>query len=235
MTQPEPDTHFDSYADKYDQALQQGIAISGESKDYFAAGRLKWLSSELAGRDFHPTRICDFGCGTGSATPHLLAEFPAAQVLGTDISTKSLEIAQSTHGSGQASFLPLSDIAAAPECDLVFCNGVFHHIPPADRPAAMTTIHSLLRSGGYFAIFENNPYNPGTRLIMSRCPFDDDAILLTPRESAQLQRDASLEVILTRYLFIFPRFLRVFRPLETILSPLPLGAQYVVLGKKPSP
>src|SRR5687768_17244406 len=63
---------FDQYAEDYDAALAQGLSVSGESKDYFAEGRAKWLGECLQrlGRD--AGAILDFGCGTGSATPYLL-------------------------------------------------------------------------------------------------------------------------------------------------------------------
>ena len=45
---------------------------------------------------------------------------------------------------------------------------------------ALRCIRRLLRPNGIFALWENNPWNPGTRLVMRRIPFDRDASLLTP-------------------------------------------------------
>ena len=42
------------------------------------------------------------------------------------------------------------------------------------------------RPAGYFALFENNPWNPGARLVMRRIPFDRDAIMLSPRHAARM-------------------------------------------------
>ncbi len=42
---------FDRFADDYDHALNQGISISGEDKDFFANGRIVWLSGLLAVQD----------------------------------------------------------------------------------------------------------------------------------------------------------------------------------------
>ena len=39
----------------------------------------------------------------------------------------------------------------------------------------------------------------------------------------------SIEIVETDFLFIFPRALRLFRPLERLVSRLPLGGQYMVL------
>src|SRR4051812_19980524 len=38
---------FDAYAAEYDAALEQGISISGEGKEYFARGRILWLKKVL--------------------------------------------------------------------------------------------------------------------------------------------------------------------------------------------
>jgi len=34
---------FDGYAEDYDAALRKGLAVSGESKEYFAERRVEWL------------------------------------------------------------------------------------------------------------------------------------------------------------------------------------------------
>ena len=61
--------------------------------------------------------------------------------------------------------------------DLAYSNGTFHHIPPAKRMDALGFIFQRLKPGGIFALWENNPWNPGTRwVIESRIPFDRDAI-----------------------------------------------------------
>ena len=38
-----------------------------------------------------------------------------------------------------------------------------------------------LLTGGVLALFENNPWNPGTRLVMKRIPFDRNAQTISPR------------------------------------------------------
>ena len=94
-------------------------------------------------------------------------------------------------------------------------------------------IASCLRPNGFFALWENNPWNPGARLVMSRIPFDRDAIMLSAREARKLITAAGLQVIRTDYRFIFPRFLSALRPIEELAVRLPLGAQYQVLCQKP--
>jgi SAM-dependent methyltransferase len=175
----------------------------------------------------------EFGCGTGSNVPFLIELAGATSVVGIDTSGRSLEVARNTLGSPKVRFLGLSEYDAQGKADLVFCNGVFHHIPPSDRAASVEYIYRCLRPGGLLALWENNPWNPGTRYVMSRIPFDHDAITLNTRQSRRLVMAAGFEVLRTDYLFVFPHFLRWLRTLEAPLSSIPIGGQYELLCRKP--
>jgi hypothetical protein len=88
--------------------------------------------------------------------------------------------------------------------------------------------------GGHLAFFDNNPWNPGTRLVMRRIPFDRDAIKISPTEAKGLIRLAGFEPLAApRFLFFFPRVLGAFRVLESRLDRLPIGAQYLILARRP--
>jgi trans-aconitate methyltransferase len=174
----------------------------------------------------------DFGCGTGSAIPFLSNELELESLVGVDASTRSLAIAQHTYGT-RARFVPLAEYQPKGDFDLVFCNGVFHHILPGDRVAAVDTVYASLRPGGLFAFWENNPWNPGTRYVMRRISFDRDAITLSPPAARRLLRERGFEVMRTDFLFVFPRSLSWLRCLEPLSRSLPLGAQYEVLCRKP--
>ena len=226
---------FDEFADDYDAALARGLAVSGESRDYFARRRTEWTARAVAaagGLDPSGT-ILDYGCGTGSTTPFLLGQLAAKRVLGVDISARSIEVARAAHGSDRVRFEVISDKAPQEPADLAYCNGVFHHIPPERRDSAVAWIHASLRPGGMFALWENNPWNPGTRFVMWRCPFDGDAVTLPPPQAAALLARGGFEILGVTFQFIFPRFLGALRPAEPLLSRLPLGAQYLVLARKP--
>jgi SAM-dependent methyltransferase len=232
--EPENAAAFDAYAREYDAALAQGISASGEDKTYFAQGRVTWLAGFLSrlGEPAPPT-ILDFGCGTGSATPYLLEALGAGQVVGVDVSDHSLQVARQTHVGLPASFRRLDEYQPSGQVDLAFCNGVFHHIPLDERVDAVAYVYRSLRPGGLFAFWENNPWNPGTRYVMSRIPFDRDAITLTPPHASHLLRTGGFEVLRIDYAFIFPRMLAALRSLEPRVSRLPLGAQYQILCRKP--
>lgn len=230
-----PDPEFDAFADRYDEALQRGLDASGESKEYFAEGRARWTRRQLDALGRPAGRVLDFGCGTGSATPYLLGALGAREVVGSDTSLASLEVARRSfggRGSAPARFVAPADVAALGPFDTAFCNGVFHHIPLAERAGAVAAVHDALAPGGLFAFWENNPWNPGTRWVMSRIEFDRDAITLSPPEARRLLRAGGFEVLRTDSLFWFPRLLAALRPLEPLLAGIPLGGQYLVLCRR---
>lgn len=225
-------TEFDAYAERYESALQAGLRYSGEDSSYFAHTRIEWVRRRLLEIGAPCARVLDFGCGTGSTAPLILDILGAEHVIGTDVSEASLERARVEYGSEQATFRS-ADAPVEAWADLAYCNGVFHHIAPAERPASLERVRLAMRPGGVFALWENNPWNPGTRFVMSRVEFDRDAITLTPPETRALLVAAGFELIRTDSLFYFPRSLARLRPLEPRLARIPLGGQYMVLARRP--
>jgi SAM-dependent methyltransferase len=224
--------HFDQYADSYDAALNQGLAATGEEKDYFARARIQWLARRLSQLGEQARRIMDYGCGDGSSSEFLVSLIRAESLLGVDTSEKSVKVATQNHGGKNCSFLAIGQYSPEPDQDLVYCNGVFHHIPLVERAAALDYVRRALRPGGLFALWENNPWNPGTRYVMSRIPFDRDAITLTPPEARAFVRRGGFQVLQTDSLFFFPKQLKRLRWMEPYLAALPLGGQYLVLCRK---
>jgi SAM-dependent methyltransferase len=219
-------------AQEYDALLQQGIRLSGEDKEFFIRGRIQDLCRRLPA-DFHPQRVLDFGCGIGDTTPILAERFPEADIIGFDTSDPALVYARRTYGSARISFCDLTGFTQMVPVDLCYTNGVFHHILPEKRAGVMVQIHRLLRPGGQFALFENNPFNPGTRMVMHRIPFDREARPLRPREAQRLLQRARFSFLSPpRFLFYFPRSLAFLRPIESVLVRIPLGAQYYMLARK---
>lgn len=222
---------FDAFAASYDSELNKGLRISGESKEYFAEGRMKHLKARLTELGSSPLSVLDFGCGTGSATPYFFKILEAKHLLGVDPSESSLAEARRNWSAFDAVFATEAS-ASQGSCDLAFCNGVFHHIPVKDRPSAFAIVKETLKPGELFAFWENNPWNPLTRLAMRLVPFDRDAIPIFPHNARRALQTNGFDVILTDYAFFFPRFLSFFRFLEPGLKWLPLGGQYLVLCRK---
>lgn len=223
---------FDQYAAAYEEALSNALAPSGESREYFAEGRVAWLAHCLAEIKQPVGSILDFGCGDGATTPLLVHALGAKSGGGVDVSAKSLEIARKLHAGPQIRYEAIGGFQPSGEMDLAYCNGVFHHIAPAQRAEALAIVHGALRAGGFFSFWENSPWSPATRYVMSRCAFDRDAILLTPPEARALLRAGGFEILRTDFRFIFPRALRALRKIEDLVYRLPLGTQYQVLCRK---
>jgi SAM-dependent methyltransferase len=223
---------FDSFADSYERDLAEALAASGEDRQYFARGRVDWLAGILQRMGTKPRHVMDFGCGTGSTTGLLLEKLGAEAAVGVDLSQRSLDVARKNHESEQIQFSQIEECTSSDSIDLAYCNGVFHHIPRTERGQAMRFVRRSLRKGGLFSFWENNPWNPGTRHVMAHCAFDKDALTLNPPEAKRLVRSEGFAILRTDFLFIFPRFLKLARPAEKLVSKLPLGAQYQILCQK---
>ncbi len=223
---------FDQYVEDYEAACSRGLALSGERRDYFARKRVHYTHRRCPAPSAIRT-IIDFGCGLGHTVPLLLESFPGVKVFGVDTAAAAIRAAEDRYGSPRVSFVRDSADSTCLLADLVYCNGVFHHIVPAAREAAAKKIFDWLRPGGFFALWENNPWNPGTRLVMSCIPFDRDALPLSYLEAERILRSVGFRVSYTSFHFIFPSLLKPFRRIEPYLERLPLGAQYCVLACKP--
>lgn len=221
-------------ASSYEDMLNRGLRLSGENKTYFMEGRLQRLRALLPA-GFTPTQVLDFGCGTGDTSRGLLERFSGAHVVGVDVSAGALDHARRLHGSEDISFFDVESFEAPGAFDLCYSNGAFHHIEPAQRPRVLQRLRELLRPGGLLAVFENNPWNPGTRAVMRQIPFDQEAQTVDARRMRRLLADNGFELVgPARHMFIFPAPLRALRPAEPRLELLPLGAQYLVLAQRPT-
>jgi 2-polyprenyl-3-methyl-5-hydroxy-6-metoxy-1,4-benzoquinol methylase len=218
---------FDHYAKSYRDAHRESVRLSGEAPEYFAEHKLGCL--ERAG--VRPeASVLDYGCGTGSLTRLLAGRY--GHVAGYDPSEQSRSIAQQAAPSATL----YADEGSIPDArfDVAILSGVLHHVPPAERETVVGHVVTKLAPGGRLFVFEHNPYNPITRRAVAACPFDDDAILLAPREIRALLRRARLRAVEQDYVLFFPRPLARLRPFEPLLRWLPLGAQTLTIGAAPA-
>jgi len=220
-------------ATDYDAALAQGLTVSGADNLYGVRGRLAWLAACLRKLGEQPTTVMDYGCGIGATTPAFFAWLGVTAVVGTDRAPRAVDVARQAYGSERARFLLFDHYHPRAALDLVYCHGVFHHILPHARVAAVAYVWQALRPGGLWAFWENNPWNPGMRYVMHRRPCDRDAIPLTPPEARRLLLAGGFEIFRTDCLLLFPRRLQWLCGLEARLARWPLGAQYQVLCRRP--
>lgn len=222
-------SEFDSVAGNYQNLVTESVRVSGESSDYFAAYKARYLRRLFAGKSVK--RVLDYGCGVGSLAKHLHIEFPQAAIDGFDPSPESIRKVDESlreHGSYVSNLVSLGDAY-----DLVVIANVLHHVGPNERQSVFEQAFRRLVSGAYLVIFEHNPLNPLTRWAVAHCPFDDDAILLRSFETKQRFRLAGFDVLRRDFVVFFPRWLAALRSLEPMLHWCPGGAQYVVVGCKP--
>lgn len=219
---------FDSYAEQYEELLAHSIKISGEKPEYFAAYKASYLSRVVP---FDIRRVLDYGCGIGMLSTQLKLQFPKAQVDGFDPSPGSLarvDLALRAQGAFQSRRDSLGSAY-----DLIVMANVLHHVRPADRQTLVSDVASRLAPQGRLVVFEHNPLNVLMQWAVAQCVFDEDAILLRRKESLHYFHRAGLKTT-ADYIVFFPHWLRRLRRLEPHLYWCPLGAQYVVIGNKPS-
>lgn len=222
---------FDAHAAAYDADLEQGLKLTGADKAYYARERIAWLKDSAAAAGVaRVDRVLDFGFGDGDAAPLLRDILGAREVVGVEVSAAMLNTARARHPWARFELMDAMPTLGA--FDVAYCNGVFHHIPVAERAGAVRRVRDALRVGGVFGLWENHPWNPGTRFVMSRVSFDRDAIMLSPPETRRLLNANGLRTLRTDHRFIFPGGLAVLKPIERLLSRLPIGGQYQVLARK---
>ena len=218
---------FDAYASNYNDLLREKTGFFTEDETYFARYKVA-IAARLV--EVQPRAVLEFGCGIGRNIPFLRQAFPSAAVMGADVSAKSIEIARQEN-PGVHFWVEGDAEGARSGFDLIFVAGVFHHIPPTERPGAAAAIAQRLNPGGVVVVFEHNPYNPVTRKIVSECPYDEGVQLLRPREMADQLRGAGLRVRARGYSLFFPPRLKALSRLERWMGWLPLGGQYWISAR----
>ncbi|HIH11120.1 TPA: class I SAM-dependent methyltransferase [Candidatus Woesearchaeota archaeon] len=225
------EAEFDQFAEKYDTVLDKSITFSGEESSFFIELKLQLLRDFLKEKGRSSLMVLDYGCGTGRSFPFFQRYFPALTYHGVDPSPKSIEEAQRNYSNGSFSVLDLNSLGNV-KYDLVFAAVVFHHILVEDHQKTLRALYTALHPGGRLVIFEHNPHNPLTRKVVRDCPFDKDAVLLKPTYARKMIKEAGFIVDHFCYYFFFPKWLSLFRSTEVLLKNVPLGAQYMVVGRK---
>ncbi|GJE17269.1 class I SAM-dependent methyltransferase [Methylobacterium marchantiae] len=221
---------FDAYRTSYESVVEESIAFSGLEHGFFVTAKADLLA-DVFGRHFGASRptLLDVGCGVGLLHRRLTGI--ASRVSGTDPSPESLARAGSENPDNlyrlqEGSTLPFEN--GAFDATLAVC--VFHHVPVIERSGLLANMRRVTRRGGLVAIIEHNPWNPLTRLAVSRCPFDHDAVLLGAHETRTLLAEQGLRNIRSRYFLAFPFRRPWVQSVEKAIGWVPLGAQFVVSG-----
>lgn len=230
------EAEFDKFADEYHASLTAGIAISGESPEYFSEYKIADIARECRPRagPHASVKLLDFGAGIGNSVPYVRQHFAGAELTCLDLSQRSLEVAEKRFPN-QARYVRFDGVHIpfpADHFDIAYAMCVFHHINHADHVALLQELRRVLKPGGSLFIFEHNPFNPLTVRVVNTCPFDENAHLIRGPQMKHRLRAAGFASAKNRYRVFFPHFLRRLRPLESALAWLPLGGQYFARGIK---
>ncbi len=169
--------------------------------------RLEWINGQapLAGR-----QVLDVGCGGGILADSMARK--GATVIGIDLSTKALKVAQ-LHaleaGTPNIQYreVPVETLAAeAPErFDVVTCMEMLEHVP--DPGSVIQACHRLVKPGGmvFFSTINRNPKSflfaiVGAEYVLNLLPrgTHEWKKFIRPSELARCCRDAGLEIVQTR-------------------------------------
>lgn len=222
---------FDEFALKYEKTMERSCALSGESPDFYAAERLRWLKRRL--HNMLPIEtVLDFGCGTGGSIKYFFEILDCKKVIGIDPSAESLQVARERYPKHAICLCTPQEFTPGGDIPFIFCNGVFHHIPPADRLDTLEYIRTCLTPNGIFVFWENNPWNPIVVHGMSLNEFDRNAQTLSLPAAIRLLRRSGFCVQFTDFCFFFPHFAKQLRGLERALKWLPIGAQYLIVARR---
>ena len=217
---------FDPFAPSYDELLSKQLGFFARERSFFHARKVAQLRTI---NSVGVQNVLDYGCGVGGALPSLRDAFPAASIFGFDPSDESRLVAR--RACPWARFPDADDLRKIP-FDVIYMACVMHHVPPSGWLQVIQDAKSLLAPGGVLSIFEHNPWNPITQWMVHRCPFDADAVLIRRRTLLSLFRQAGMKVRASGYFLVFPERLSWLSPLERLVSQLPVGGQYVVVGSK---
>lgn len=224
---------FDNLRDHYEDEICRAMrGLPGEHAFFIRAKAEKVETMAARFRnDSNRIRLLDIGCGTGLVEQSL--RIPNAEITGLDVSEPLLEKArENAPGCRFARFNGYRIDDEDNSYHLVFAINIFHHIVKQDRMRLLMEMWRVLRPDGLLALFEHNSWHPITRLVVSRCVFDRDAVLLSRSSACSLLHTVGLHRIESSYMIFLPWSIGTNRVLERALGWLPLGVQYYAAGIK---
>ena len=197
--------------------------------------RLDWISGH---RTLEGLRVVDIGCGGGILTDAMARK--GAEVLGIDLATKALKVAQLHALDAHTPNVSYEEISAEAlaarqptSFDVVTCMEMLEHVP--DPGSVVTACAHLVKPGGwvFFSTINRNPKSflfaiVGAEYALNMLPrgTHEYAKLIRPSELAKYYRSAGLDCKGTRGLEYNPITERYWLSDDT-------GVNYLVATQKP--
>lgn len=226
---------FDPHAQTYQIEIEKSIKFFGQKHAFFVRDKVEQLfNAFIEVGPLKSLKVLDVGCGIGLG--HDAIAHAVGELHGVDVSRDSLSLAMRdnpdvSYKAYEGNRLPHED--GAFDCAYAIC--VLHHVPKQQWLRFIQEMVRVVRPGGGLVVIEHNPLNPATQWVVRTCELDKDAVLLPSWQLRRLFIDAGLYLPQVRYTLFTPFGQKFFRALDRALSSLPLGAQYVVTGRKTSP
>ena len=227
------ESEFDQFADEYRRLHTANIKASGMEPDFFAEYKVRDVALRIDRLNLRSDTILDFGSGVGNSVPHFRRMMPHSILFCADVSKKSLDFAENRFPN-QANFHHIQNGSLASisqRFDIIFSACVLHHIKHEELVYWLKELRLLANPGATLALFEHNPWNPLTIQAVNTCEFDINARLLSAPQLKAMVRDAGWHDISSEFRIFFPGSLARLRPIERLLTWLPVGAQYVIYAK----
>jgi SAM-dependent methyltransferase len=98
----------------------------------------------------NPSRVLEVGCGIGAICWRMSRKWPAARIVGLDLSPRSVEVARKLFQSEGLSFVEgrLAGAPVAEQSDLIVLMDVYEHIPVDERKPLHAALKGTLSPGG---------------------------------------------------------------------------------------
>jgi SAM-dependent methyltransferase len=225
---------FDDYSKDYAAAISHPLRslLERDGDNEFLRAKARWLVRWWTELGAPPPRLLDYGCGTGFLTRYLHDLRPDWTYCGIDPSAGMIERARAN--APFASFEVLgSEPAPAHRArfQLAVMSGVLHHIAWQDWPATFDRIRYLLEPGGHLVIFEHNPLNPLTQVVVRSTPIDADAVLHRAGFVERMLKAAAFQIGGRSYMHFWPPRYHGLAPVERVLGWVPLGGGYAIVSR----
>uniref|UniRef100_A0A060T5C1 ARAD1B09790p n=1 Tax=Blastobotrys adeninivorans TaxID=409370 RepID=A0A060T5C1_BLAAD len=146
---------YDRWAEVYDTDSNFLQKLDDREMNQWLVPELSKLLRDKSDKQADTLKLLDLGCGTGRNTLKLVSAFPTAEIVGLELSSKMLEIANERCGSGKKIVFQTYDLLkdSVPEealnCDAVISTLVLEHVPIKDF---LTRALEACKPGSYLVV-----------------------------------------------------------------------------------